>query len=316
MKYIKKFDSVADMTAALASSTISVLGMAMDGNTPVFNIKKVTPTPPGPDYSEPFYVENIKNEAETLTLTGNAGNTLEIPVEYSTDGTTWSSFGMTGETPLTRTLQPGEKVYLRATADTWFEEQRSCCIFGVSKVGGNIMSLLYGSSFTGRETTFPNGSTMNFRCLFMDTSNEYYVNNELVSASELILPATTLTPQCYAYMFFFCYMITTSPTVLPATILTEGCYQSMFCYCGDLTAAPELPATTLVNSCYKEMFCHCGDIRYIKCLATDISAEDCTSDWTESISPGGTFVKNPNMSNWTTGADGIPSGWTVQDATE
>lgn len=45
MKYLRKFDSVADMTAALASSTISVLGMVMNGNTPVINNKEVIPTP-------------------------------------------------------------------------------------------------------------------------------------------------------------------------------------------------------------------------------------------------------------------------------
>lgn len=217
---------------------------------------------------------------------------LEIPVEQSTDGTTWSSLGTTGETPLTRVLQPGDKVYLRATTDTWCERQddiiHNCGIFGVSKVGGNIMSLLYGSNFTGRETTFPSGSMMNFYGLFIDSSNDSLVNSYLVSASELILPATALSPQCYANMFFLCNI---------------------------LTAAPELPATTLAPSCYASMFNGCGDINYIKCLATDISASNCVSSWTNGVATTGTFVKNPNMSSWESGASGIPSGWTVEDAT-
>ena len=88
----------------------------------------------------------------------------------------------------------------------------------------------------------------------------------------------------------------------------------MFYCCENLTTAPDLPATTLLDGCYREMFRKCKKINYIKCLATDISANDCTYIWTGVVALHGTFVKNPNMSYWTTGADGIPSGWTVQDA--
>lgn len=56
------------------------------------------------------------------------------------------------------------------------------------------------------------------------------------------------------------------------------------------------------------MFSDCTNLEYIKCLATDISANDCTLIWTAGVSNSGIFIKNDNMNSWTTGNNGIPSG--------
>ena len=128
-----------------------------------------------------------------------------------------------------------------------------------------------------------------------------------------ILPAMTLTDSCYGNMFDQCTSLTTAP-VLPATTLAPRCYQCMFFGCEFLTTVPELPATELVESCYSHMFSHCTSLNYIKCLATDISASRCTTGWVDGVSNTGTFVKHPNVTHWTTGTSGIPSGWTVVDA--
>ena len=128
------------------------------------------------------------------------------------------------------------------------------------------------------------------------------------------LPATTLANACYNNMFGVCTRLTTAPA-LPATTLATQCYWAMFQGCTSLTTAPELPATTLTNMCYYIMFGGCTNLNSIKCLATDISAEDCTSNWVNGVSSSGTFVKNPAMSSWGRGASGIPNNWTVQDAT-
>ena len=487
MKYLRKFDSVSDMNAAAQSLDFDFLGLAYNNGVPVMKGTGITPpeppTPPTPGTSTPFYVENITQEPETLTIAGydwsGNDNYLEVQVEKSTDGTNWSSLGTTSETQLTMQLQPYDKVYLRATTNVWYEFQfeqninHGCVIFGVSKVGGNIMSLLYGSNFTGNETTFPNGSSNNFYNLFNDMNDEDGWNRNLVSASELILPATTLNEGCYSAMFSGCISLTTAPALpattlvnycygemfygctslttapalpattladycygdmfggctslttapalpattlaeqcyngmftgcsslttaptlpattlasgcyagmfsqcasltsapalsattladycysnmfggcsslttaptLPATTLAEGCYSEMFrgctslttvpsnylpvttlvyyCYyamfeeCTSLTTAPALPATTLAEQCYTYMFQGCSNLNYIKCLATNISASSCTLDWVRNVAASGTFVKNPNMSSWTTGNNGIPSGWTVEDDNE
>lgn len=126
------------------------------------------------------------------------------------------------------------------------------------------------------------------------------------------LPATTLAAYCYYYMFENCTSLTNVQATLPATTLANYCYQRMFTGCTSLTTAPELPATTLTIYCYNNMFNGCTSLRYVKCLATDISASNCTSYWLKSVASSGTFVKPASMTSWTTGTSGIPSGWTVQ----
>ena len=93
-------------------------------------------------------------------------------------------------------------------------------------------------------------------------------------------------------------------------------FRNLFMGCTGLTSAENfvLPSTALTEGCYMYMFSGCSSLNYIKCLATDISATNCTYNWVYDVSSSGTFIKNSNMSDWTTGDNGIPSGWTVQDA--
>ena len=129
------------------------------------------------------------------------------------------------------------------------------------------------------------------------------------------LPATTLALQCYGDMFYDCTNLTSAPSILPATTLADGCYSYMFYGCTSLTTAPELPATSLTQSCYSYMFQNCTSLSSIKCLATNISARYCTTNWVYGVSASGTFIKAASMSRWSTGVpNGIPDGWTVQDA--
>ncbi len=128
------------------------------------------------------------------------------------------------------------------------------------------------------------------------------------------LPVTTLANYCYYEMFYNCTSLTTAPN-LPATTLANYCYSSMFRGCTSLTTAPGLPATTLASYCYGYMFYGCTKLNSITCLATDISATDCTNNWVSGVAESGTFTKAASMSSWaTTGTSGIPSGWTVKDA--
>lgn len=140
-----------------------------------------------------------------------------------------------------------------------------------------------------------------------------FSNSKVVDASNLILPATTLANHCYRGMFSRCTSLTTAPE-LPATTLTNYCYGSMFYGCTSLTTAPELPATTLANYCYSQMFFNCTSLNSITCLATNISATGCTTNWVSGVAASGTFTKADGMTSWTTGVNGMPTGWTVVDA--
>lgn len=127
------------------------------------------------------------------------------------------------------------------------------------------------------------------------------------------LPATTLTNHCYENMFQGCTSLTVAPE-LPALTLANNCYDEMFQGCTSLRTAPELPAETLVSNCYYQMFYKASLLNNIKCLATDISATDCTKSWVTDVWANGTFTKAASMSNWTTGNNGIPNNWTIQNA--
>ena len=128
-----------------------------------------------------------------------------------------------------------------------------------------------------------------------------------------VLPAMAIPTQAYRSMFASCTSLTTAPA-LPATTLRSDCYGFMFVDCTSLTTAPVLPATTLDSYCYEYMFNGCSHLNYIKCLATNIRAMGCTSNWVDGVSSSGTFVKASSMSNWTSGINGIPNNWAIQNA--
>ena len=127
------------------------------------------------------------------------------------------------------------------------------------------------------------------------------------------LPATTMHDWSYEKMFSGCTSLTTAPD-LPATTLANSCYSEMFSGCTSLTIAPDLSATTLAHRCYYQMFKGCSSLNEVKCLATNISATDCTKGWLDGVSATGTFTKASGV-DWSgkTGSDGIPSGWTVNE---
>lgn len=82
----------------------------------------------------------------------------------------------------------------------------------------------------------------------------------LVSAPEL--PATTVAQSCYRSMFAQCASLVNVPSILPATNLSgkTECYRAMFYDCTSLVNAPELPATTLGQGSYYQMFYHCASL--------------------------------------------------------
>lgn len=126
------------------------------------------------------------------------------------------------------------------------------------------------------------------------------------------LSSENLASNCYEGMFWNC-QFETAPA-LPATTLAPYCYKTMFMGNPNLTAAPDLPAATLVSECYNEMFAYCTKLSSVKCLATDISAYNCTKNWLQTVKSSGTFIKASSMTSWSRDVNGIPSGWTVNDA--
>ena len=248
--------------------------ITMEKSTDVFQYIKNDGDTPTPPAPVPY--EEQYFTIETLTTGDLSLADADSKVfNYSLDnGSTWN------------TLATGQTVAVEANKKVLFKAQELTANMGQGigtikytgnfNVYGNVMSLVYGDNFINQETMD------NFQFLSL-----FAFNATLISAENLVLPATTLA---------------------------NGCYYNMFYGCTSLTTAPELPATTLANGCYAWMFYKCTSLNYIKCLATNISASDCTLGWVNNVSSTGTFVKAASMNDWTIGENGIPNGWTVVNA--
>ena len=139
-------------------------------------------------------------------------------------------------------------------------------------------------------------------------SNMFNGCTALTTAPEL--PATTLIRSCYQSMFYRCTALTTAP-VLPATTVALECCRDMFYGCTRLTTAPVLPATTLAENCYQNMFKGCTSLNSVTTYATDVSADRCLADWLDGVSSTGDFFNLGNPApTYSSGASGIPTGWT------
>ena len=122
-------------------------------------------------------------------------------------------------------------------------------------------------------------------------------------------------PNAFAILFKNCSGLTSAQNlILPATSLTNYCYISMFEGCTSLTTAPELPASQVSEGSYSSMFKYCSSLNYIKCLATDITTyRYCLDSWVQYVAASGTFIKSSSMSDFPSGINGIPDGWTVKN---
>jgi hypothetical protein len=264
---------------------------------------------------EPFVITNAGKNQLTLSL---KQNTTQKDLTYKVGDGEW-------QTAKSITIKQNESVSIVSSLEpisnygigTFVIDGDSTC-----KISGNIMSL-YGNK-NSIEDTYA------FYKLFSGCT-------QLVDASNLDLPATTIVNYCYDSMFRGCTNLTTAPNILPATTLADNCYGNMFrgceslttapqlpatklannCYqymflgCKNLTSALELPATTLTSNCYRDMFRNCSKLSKITMLATNISATNCLSNWVNGVSSSGTFVKHP-LTSIDTGESGIPKKWETQ----
>ena len=287
LKHFKEFQSINDYDTYINGNPILPNVSFVGENQDVY-YKNGEPTPPPHDYTQDYL---------TLTFLEDNGSisSYEDSVYFSTDGENW-------ETSL-ENLSNGSIVYVKG--DVKYFDGSSFSILEVSgryNAEGNIMSIYDSENFSAI-TSF--NSDERIAAVFAGT--------EIISAENVVFPATTLAPYCYFRMFLGCSSLVNAPE-LPATTLANFCYYEMFNGCTSLTTAPELPATTLTNGCYSDMFLGCSSLSSIRCLATDISATACTYSWVNGVSENGTFVKVSDV-DWSgkTDYNGIPSGWQVVD---
>ena len=256
---------------------------------------------------------------------------LILPATTLTEGCYWGMFGMCNSLIATPALPATTLV--SGCYDSMFE---SCSSLTTAPTlpATTLADYCYSSMFLecSSLTTAP---TLSVTALAEGCYSNMFMNCTSLTTAPA-LPATTLVSGCYGSMFWGCTSLVSAPTisatgfvadadgscmcmfkdctslvnapVLHATTLATGCYKQMFDGCSSLTTAPELPATVLTDVCYASMFKNCTSLNYIKCLAVDKSATNCTSDWVVNVAPTGTFIGADGV-QWSTGNSGIPSGW-------
>ena len=255
----------------------------------------------------------FKLSATTGTPSASSAKTISVSTD---DGKTWTDYTSTANGTTIATLNMGEKVLIKGNNDTYYTRGSGSwdsgnyfnCFTASNQIdiNGNIMSLIYGDNFK-EQYSFPSGTTNNFYSMFE--------NSPVVSAENLVLPATTLANACYANMFNGCTSLTTAPK-LPATTLASNCYNWMFANtnvlpdCSNIDFTSEtvvssgglkglfsgtkvtdsdldrllpknangkycLPATTLTDSCYYSMFYGCTSLTTAPVLPATTLAQSC-----------------------------------------
>ena len=303
------------------------------------------------DYSlEYFTIESLVDNNEVKIWRGQNSAPTNFDIEYSLDsGTTW--VGTNSATTSVTIVNSGDTMLLRASASKWansYSAHTSIACSGNYIVYGNIMSLLYGDSYIDK-VSFTNDFTLagvfwaNMSRSGSDTGTAT-TNTTLISAENLILPATTLRSNCYNGMFRGCVGLEYPPKELPAPVVTTAAYSSMFDECYNLRTIPNIKATsvtdkenfrrmfrvqntsvnprltevhlphieTLVTQSFQELFKGQKNLSYIECTVTGKTANNCLDNWVNGVAASGVFVKDANTS-WNTGVNGIPNGWITND---
>lgn len=244
----------------------------------------------GGDFSKEYLTfETLENS--TFKLTGN-------DIEYSIDGgSTWVNLPAGTDSPI---IPAGDTIMWRRVSNYVYNGTGTFSSTGNYVVYGNSMSIVYGSDYI-EKTSF--GGNYVFKSLFKGDTH-------IVSAHDMILPATTLTGACYYQMFMGCSNLIDAPD-LPFTSLSdrEQCLQ-MFSGCVNLQTPIVLLPETLKQNSYFAMFQGCKKINDVTIMATDISANNCLYLWLTGVASNGTFTKKAGVT-YPSGSSGIPNGWTV-----
>lgn len=257
------------------------------------------------DYSKEYLTFEILTGGTINWYVNSSDASKSKTISYSKNNGAWTAIASTTGSGVSFNVDAGDIVRFKGdTAGTgdgvidsgaYSSFKNSTAYFNVY---GNLLSIANSTGYTSGVTL-----SNSFKSLFITTN--------VVSAEHLIVPSAITVDFELRSMFNGCTYLTMAPE-LPATSLTYSCYNSMFSGCTSLTTAPVLPAPSVPQYGYYQMFFGCAQLNYVKCLATSLTGQP--NNWLRNVSSTGTFVKDPNMTSWTTGPNGIPAGWTVLDA--
>lgn len=278
---------------------------------------------------EPLTLEILTDGTITWTrkVTENLPGSLTRTITCSKNGgefiTYTASLSQTG----TINVQAGDVLVFKNDSSGYGATNATSGIGGTAHFNarGNIMSTLSSNNFENLTSLPGIGNTFLY----------FFASSNLVDASKLVLPATTLVSDCYSNMFRQCSYLIAPPQLpalklksycyngmfaecihlkygpaLPAVEIENGCYYAMFYGCTSLSEAPLLPSTYLCDYCYRSMFKGCSSLKYVKVMFTDNNGTNSLTEWLSGVSSSGTLVWNKHMS----GGLSLPTGWTGQNS--
>jgi len=305
----------------------------------------VTATPADADLDPVTFQVYVTSRPDILRFTATQANSTigfgaysntfscENTFYYSLDeGETWTLYSNPANVKYTSCAMiavpsVGDSVLFRGVGENFGRDDGYRLTFrmtGKFEVSGNVMSLI---NFADEMP-----SKFCFASLFHNCKS-------LVSAQNLSLPATKLTPHCYQSMFNssgvvtppviplaeladYCYYamfsndtaLTTAP-VIPSDDIRQGCYREMFYGCTNLVSSVELRSESLATECYQSMFYNCNKLTGITAHFgswNPSGTTNCTLNWVYGISNNtGVFTIKSQTLTVEKGNNRIPSNWTI-----
>lgn len=293
---------------------VTVTGIDLQGNEAISEISFKQSAGPSEYFTIEVLSTNGSNPNIKFLTESSVSGSHSKTIQYRKNGNEWQKLTSVvpdyGQSQRSATIYvaKGDIIEFKGDNGSYYTDTNDfnyfCSNGARVDVRGNIMSLVNSTGFSADTTIRQNYA---FAYLFSEGKpggNRLNIRD----ASGLLLPATNLTEGCYKYMFNYISLLV-GPKMLPATILANKCYYGMFYGCNNLVTSPKLPAATLLDYCYEYMFYGCRSLSSITCYATIIAGTNCTTSWTHYVADTGTFI-TPAAAQWTTGEDGIPSGWT------
>lgn len=241
---------------------------------------KVEPTP----IQTPLTIEAKAENGATVKL--NKFDTMleleTIKYKKSTD-TSWKDYAFTGTEGAEISLNQGESVSFWSNNAALAQNSAGYhysqfVISDECYVYGNVMSMIDDQEgATAEHPKFSTDEEIGAGCAFYDLFRNCttILNHE---SKKLLLPATTLSSECYTNMFYGCTSLREAPEIAAETLASYCCY-SMFRNCTSLEKGPVLKAKKLEQACYQSMFNSCYKLGSLTCLATNISASYCLNAW-------------------------------------
>ena len=265
------------------------------------------PSAPYQGWKANLYTPTVQDADDYLTFEIIEGGNLSwtAAYAYSINGASWVR---PSGSKKTLAVSSGDKVRFCAGWNDSSEWRRINSLGSFSgstasfNLSGNVASLIFHTEFANEQLIGGN------------TFNGLFSGTKVVDASRLKLPQIFSKSYYLKKMFAGCQYITAIPDLRITDHIPAYNYEEMFSGCTSLAVAENLPilnnAVYVGTQALHNMFYGCNSLNYIKCLATNI-ANNATYNWVNGVASTGTFVKDANMTGWTTGVNGIPENWTV-----